>query len=55
LMDSLLGDLFSNHTSVKIMRHAATLDPISLKIRCFMINWNVPASKPLAVPYYYRR
>lgn len=26
LMDSLLGDLFSNHTSVKIMRHAATLD-----------------------------
>src|SRR3954471_14261752 len=26
LMDSLLGDLFSNHTSVKIMGHAATLD-----------------------------
>lgn len=26
LMDSLLGDLFSNHTSVKIMDHAATLD-----------------------------
>ena len=26
LMDSLLGDLFSNHTSVKIMTHAATLD-----------------------------
>ena len=26
LMDSLLGDLFSNHTSVKIMQHAATLD-----------------------------
>jgi ATP-binding cassette, subfamily B, bacterial len=26
LTDSLLGDLFSNHTSVKIMRHAATLD-----------------------------
>jgi len=26
LMDSLLGDLFSNHTSVKIMAHAATLD-----------------------------
>ena len=26
LMDSLLGDLFSNHTSVKIMSHAATLD-----------------------------
>jgi ATP-binding cassette subfamily B protein len=26
LLDSLLGDLFSNHTSVKIMRHAATLD-----------------------------
>src|SRR4051794_10144949 len=26
LMDSLLGDLFSNHTSVKIMKHAATLD-----------------------------
>lgn len=26
LMDSLLGDLFSNHTSVKIMEHAATLD-----------------------------
>lgn len=26
LMDSLLGDLFSNHTSVRIMRHAATLD-----------------------------
>jgi ATP-binding cassette subfamily B protein len=25
-MDSLLGDLFSNHTSVKIMAHAATLD-----------------------------
>ncbi|MGI4022202.1 MAG: ABC transporter ATP-binding protein [Janthinobacterium lividum] len=26
LLDSLLGDLFSNHTSVRIMRHAATLD-----------------------------
>ncbi|GEO09098.1 ABC transporter ATP-binding protein [Segetibacter aerophilus] len=26
LMDSLLGDKFSNHTSVKIMSHAATLD-----------------------------
>ncbi len=26
LMDALLGDLFSNHTSVKIMQHAATLD-----------------------------
>ncbi len=26
LMDSLLGDLFSNYTSVKIMRHAASLD-----------------------------
>ena len=26
LMDSLLGDLFSNHTSVRIMNHAATLD-----------------------------
>lgn len=26
LMDSLLGDLFANHTSVKIMEHAATLD-----------------------------
>ncbi|MGN6638505.1 MAG: ABC transporter ATP-binding protein [Mucilaginibacter sp.] len=26
LMDSLLGDLFSNHTSVKILEHAATLD-----------------------------
>ena len=26
LMDSLLGDLFSNHTSVKIMEHAARLD-----------------------------
>ncbi|WP_299291995.1 ABC transporter ATP-binding protein [uncultured Mucilaginibacter sp.] len=26
LMDSLLGDLFSNHTSVKIMNHAAILD-----------------------------
>jgi len=26
LLDSLLGDSFSNHTSVKIMRHAAILD-----------------------------
>ncbi|MEP7317511.1 MAG: ABC transporter ATP-binding protein [Panacibacter sp.] len=26
LVDSLLGDQFSNHTSVKIMEHAATLD-----------------------------
>lgn len=26
LVDSLLGDLFSNNTSVKIMQHAATLD-----------------------------
>ena len=26
LMDALLGDLFSNHSSVKIMAHAATLD-----------------------------
>jgi ATP-binding cassette subfamily B protein len=26
LVDGLLGDLFSNHTSVKIMEHAATLD-----------------------------
>jgi len=26
LTDSLLGDLFSNYTSVKIMKHAATLD-----------------------------
>ena len=26
LIDSLLGDLFSNHTSVKIMEHAAILD-----------------------------
>ncbi len=26
LLDSLLGDLFSNHTSVKLIRHAATLD-----------------------------
>jgi ATP-binding cassette, subfamily B, bacterial len=26
LTDSLLGDLFSNHTSVKIMQHAAKLD-----------------------------
>ncbi|HLY69406.1 MAG TPA: ABC transporter ATP-binding protein [Puia sp.] len=26
LLDGLLGDLFSNHTSVRIMAHAATLD-----------------------------
>ena len=26
LVDALLGDLFSNHTSIKIMAHAATLD-----------------------------
>lgn len=26
LLDSLLGDKFSNHTSIKIMEHAATLD-----------------------------
>jgi ATP-binding cassette subfamily B protein len=26
LTDSLLGDLFANHTSVRIMQHAATLD-----------------------------
>ena len=26
LVDSLLGDLFANHTSVSIMKHAATLD-----------------------------
>ncbi len=26
LLDSLLGDLFANYTSVKIMQHAATLD-----------------------------
>jgi ATP-binding cassette subfamily B protein len=26
LVDSLLGDLFANHTSIKIMAHAATLD-----------------------------
>jgi ATP-binding cassette subfamily B protein len=26
LTDSLLGDLFSNHTSIKIMEHAGTLD-----------------------------
>lgn len=26
LIDSLLGDLFSNYTSIKIMKHAATLD-----------------------------
>jgi ATP-binding cassette subfamily B protein len=26
LLDGLLGDLFSNHTSIKIMQHAATLD-----------------------------
>jgi ATP-binding cassette subfamily B protein len=26
LLDGLLGDLFANHTSVKIMEHAATLD-----------------------------
>ena len=26
LMDSLLGDMFANHTSIKIMTHAATLD-----------------------------
>ena len=26
LLDSLLGDLFANHSSVKIMQHAATLD-----------------------------
>ncbi|MBS1600269.1 MAG: ABC transporter ATP-binding protein [Bacteroidetes bacterium] len=26
LVDSLLGDLFSNYTSIKIMQHAATLD-----------------------------
>ncbi|MEP7111427.1 MAG: ABC transporter ATP-binding protein [Ferruginibacter sp.] len=26
LMDSLLGDLFSNHSSVRIMAHASTLD-----------------------------
>ena len=26
LVDTLLGDLFSNHTSIKIMQHAATLD-----------------------------
>jgi ATP-binding cassette subfamily B protein len=26
LIDSLLGDLFANHTSVKIMEHATTLD-----------------------------
>jgi ATP-binding cassette subfamily B protein len=25
-LDSLLGDLFSNYTSIRIMKHAATLD-----------------------------
>jgi ATP-binding cassette subfamily B protein len=32
LTDSLLGDLFSNYTSIRIMKHAATLD-LDLKRR----------------------
>ncbi|MBV8829631.1 MAG: ABC transporter ATP-binding protein, partial [Acidobacteriaceae bacterium] len=31
LVDSLLGDLFTNHVSVKLMEHAATLDLVSFE------------------------
>ena len=33
LVESLLGDLFSNEMSVKLMRHAATLDQINKERR----------------------
>ena len=38
LVDSLLSDMFSNYTSVKIMQHAAILDLDNLKIRNFTIS-----------------
>jgi ATP-binding cassette subfamily B protein len=51
LIDSLLGDLFSNHTSST----PPLLILTSSKILLSMTNWNVPGSKPLVAPSYYRR
>jgi ATP-binding cassette subfamily B protein len=38
LTDSLLGDLFSNYTSIRIMKHAATLDLDQFEDSVFLIS-----------------
>jgi ATP-binding cassette subfamily B protein len=38
LTDSLLGDLFSNYTSIRIMKHAATLDLDQFEDSVFTIS-----------------
>jgi hypothetical protein len=45
LVESLLGDLFSIHISVRLMEHAATLDSSSLKTRISMTFWSAPAAR----------
>ena len=48
LMDSLLGDLFANYTSMRIMRHAATLDLDQFEDSVFYDKLErAAASKPL--------
>jgi ATP-binding cassette subfamily B protein len=45
LIESLLGDLFSNHTSIRLMEHAATLDLYQFEDPTFMTAWNVRGGK----------
>ena len=55
LVDSLLGDLFSNHTSVKIMEHAATLDLDQFEDSEFYDKLERARQQTIGRPYYYRR
>ena len=55
LADALLGDQFSNHTSVKIMAHAATLDLDQFEDAVFYDKLERAGSKPLAALCCYRR
>jgi len=40
VVDSLLGDRFTNQVSLKLMAHATALDLVFSKIRCFRQKWN---------------
>jgi ATP-binding cassette, subfamily B, bacterial len=46
LMDSLLGDLFANKTSVELIRHATKLDLYTnSRTPIFTTSWNAPAGR----------
>ena len=55
LVDSLLGDLFSNYTSIQIMQHAAILDLDQFEDSIFYDKLERARQQQSGVPFYCHR